>query len=352
MKDYYSILGVEEQAEEKEIKSAYRKLARKYHPDKNPENSKAEAKFKEISEAYDTLGDSKKRKDYDIQKNAPSGMGGFNWNHDFGGFGFDTMNPFASIFDAFSGGQRRRPRPANSDLKFRVQLNFEDSIRGCEKKISFNKRSACQACEGLGTTEISSTKVCGSCKGQGSVRHRQGPITFESTCPSCGGAGCQPPPPCSKCRGAGWLEVSESVTVNFPPGAYSGDTFKFKGRGDSALYGIPSGDLHVEVHSENNDGKFYRENDNIFLQQNINFTKAALGGKVKVDTLYGKKLLTIPRGCHHGSKLMLKGMGVKRKHGKAGNQIVELIVRFPAELSKHQEELLNQLSETIKEEES
>ena len=352
MKDYYSILGVGEQAEEKEIKSAYRKLARKYHPDKNPGDSEAEAKFKEISEAYDTLGDSNKRKDYDIQKNAPPGMGGFNWSHDFSGFGFDNMNPFASIFDAFSGSSRRRSRPANSDLKFRVQVNFEDSIRGCDKKINFQKRNSCHACEGLGTTEISSTKVCGSCNGEGSVRHRQGPITFETTCPSCAGAGCQPPPPCSKCRGAGWLEVSESLNINFPPGAYSGDTFKFKGKGDSAVYGAPPGDLYVEVLSENNDGKFYREDDNIFLQKNIDFTKAALGGKVRVDTLYGEKLLTIPRGCHHGSKLMLKGMGVKRKNGKPGNQIVELIVQYPSELTKQQEELLEQLSETIEEEKS
>ena len=346
MKDYYEILGVAEDAPDKEIKAEYRKLAMKYHPDKNPGNTKAETKFKEISEAYGVLGDERKRKDYDIEKNAPPGMGGFSWSNDFGGFGFDSTNPFASIFNAFTGGNRRQTRQ-NSDLRFRIQLNFEDSIAGCEKDISFNKREGCKGCEGLGSTDISSTKVCDSCGGAGKVRHRQGPIMFESACPACGGNGCTPPPPCNGCQGQGWKEISESLKINFQPGVLTGDTLRFKKRGDAAIYGIPAGDLYVEVLTENNNGKFYREGDNIFIMENITFVQAALGGKIEVETLHGKKILTIPRGCNHGSKLMLKGMGVKRAR-HSGDQLVELNIQFPIELTETQESLLKELSETMK----
>jgi len=345
LKDYYEILGVSEEASEKEIKASYRKLALKYHPDKNEGNAEAESKFKEISEAYGVLGDKEKRQDYDIQKNAPPGMGGFN----FDGFGFDHMNPFSSIFEAFTGGSRRRPRqPKNSDLRFRVHLNFEDSIKGCDKKISFNKRVGCKKCEGIGTLDISSTKVCSTCGGQGSIRHRQGPITFESTCPSCGGSGCQNPPPCPHCRGHGWVEVKDDLDIKFPPGAYSGDRLKFKGKGDAAMYGVSPGDLFVEVVSENSTDKFHREGDNIYTLQSVKFTTAALGGKIEIDTLHGKKKLSIPRGSSHGAKLLLKGMGVKRGRS-SGSQIVELNVEFPKSLTEEQESLLQKLDESMKE---
>jgi molecular chaperone DnaJ len=344
LKDYYEILGVAEDTPDKEIKTAYRKLARKYHPDKNPGNAKAETKFKEISEAYGVLGDERKRQDYNLEKNAPPGMGGFNWSHDFGGF--DSMNPFASIFNAFTGGNRRQTRQ-NSDLRFRIQLNFDDSITGCEKNISFNKREACKECEGLGSTDISSTKVCSSCEGTGKVRHRQGPIVFESGCPVCGGNGCNPPPACSSCRGNGWKEISESLKIKLQPGVITGDTLRFKKRGDAAIYGISPGDLYVEVLTENNNGKFYRDGDNIFVKENITFVQAALGGKIEIETLHGKKILTIPRGCNHGSKLMLKGMGVKRER-KCGDQLVELNIQFPVELTETQESLLKELNKTMK----
>jgi molecular chaperone DnaJ len=349
LKDYYKILDVSEDALEKDIKAAYRKLAMKYHPDKNPGNSKAENKFKEISEAYGVLGDERKRQDYDLEKNAPPGMGGFSWSQDFGGFGFDSSNPFASIFNAFTGGGRRQTRQ-NSDLRFRIQINFDDSIKGCEKNISFNKREACKECEGLGSTDISSTKVCSSCEGSGKVRHRQGPITFESACPSCSGNGCTPPPPCSSCLGHGWKEINESLNIKFKPGVLTGDTLRFKGIGDGAIYGISPGDLYVEVLTENSNGKFYRDGDNIFISENITFVQAALGGKIEVETLHGKKILTIPRGCRDGSKLMLKGMGVKRER-RSGDQLVELNIQFPLELTEEQESLLNKLSETMKDKE-
>jgi molecular chaperone DnaJ len=346
LKDYYKILGVPEDALEKDIKAAYRKLAMKYHPDKNSGNTEAETKFKKISEAYGVLGDERKRRDYDIEKNAPPGREGFTWPNDTGGFGFDSMNPFASIFNAFTGGNRQQARQ-NSDLRFRIQLNFDDSISGCEKNINFTKREACKGCEGLGSVDISSTKVCESCVGTGKVKHRQGPIIFESGCPACDGNGCTPPPPCSDCHGRGWKEISESLKIKFQAGVLTGDTLKFKKAGDAAIYGSSPGDLYVEVLTESSNGKFYREGDNIFIRENITFIQAALGGKIEVETLHGKKLLTIPRGCNHGSKLMLKGMGVKRERS-CGDQLVELNVKFPTELTETQESLLREFSETMK----
>lgn len=365
-RDYYEILGVSRGASENEIKSAYRKLAKKFHPDANRDNPKAAGeKFKEISEAYEVLMDPEKRSRYDRFGHEgvsdAFGKGGFTWqdftrasdiSDIFGGLG--DLFGGSSIFDMFfGGGAGRRPRATvrrGSDIRVRLNLELREIATGVRKKIKLKRYEVCSVCGGTGTRQGATPTVCPTCRGTGQARHVSssvfGQVINVTPCSHCGGEGKIVTDPCSRCGGEGRLKKERTISVTIPAGVSSGNYIPLSGQGNAGRNGAPPGDLMIIV-EEKEHPIFERSGEHIICQVPVSFATTALGGRVKVPTLDGKASLKVPAGTQSGRVFRLKGKGLPRlnRHGR-GDELVQLIVWTPQRLSPKEKKLLEELEET------
>ncbi len=358
-RDYYEVLGVSKSATEDDIKKAYRKLAMKYHPDRNSEDPKAEEKFKEASEAYEVLGDSDKRATYDrlghaaFDGSAGGGFGGFGGGG-FGGFG-GGGGGFGSAEDIFSaffgnrggggGGQARQRR--GSDLNYRMELTLEEAVKGVKKTITFTAESTCQTCNGKGTENPSDVVTCSQCNGSGEVRMQQGFFAVSQPCPKCHGLGKTVKNPCKTCQGSGVEERSRTLEVTIPAGIDHGQRIRITGEGEAGGVGATNGDLYIEVYVKPH-GVFKRDSADLYVEIPISFTEAALGKEVEVPTLDGRVSLKVPEGTQSGKVLRLKGKGVKLPQGgMQGDLLVRIVVETPLNLTARQKEILNEFQKSL-----
>ncbi|MCS3923213.1 molecular chaperone DnaJ [Methanosalsum natronophilum] len=355
-RDYYEILGLSKDASAEDIKKAYRKLAMKYHPDRNKE-ADSEDKFKEISEAYAVLSDPEKRKKYD-----QFGHAGINGqyteedifrNADFGDI-FGEMGGLGDIFDMFFGGggarsRRRRGPTPGSDLRYDLSITLEEAATGTEKKINVPRMENCETCGGSGAKPGTDPKTCSTCQGRGQVTRAQntpfGRFMTTTPCRDCRGEGRIIDTPCAECRGNGKVKKVRKISVKVPKGADTGVRLMVRGEGEAGEPGAPPGDLYVFINVEPHD-KFERFGDDIVYEVPISFTQAALGDSIMVPTLHGKVKMNIPEGTQTHSLFRLKGKGMPRLQGRGeGDQHVRVIVRTPTNLTKSQKELLKKLEE-------
>lgn len=366
IKDYYHILGVEKSASDKEIKDAYRKLARKYHPDVNPGNKEAEERFKEISEAYEVLSSSEKRKEYDTGGAGmaggpgpgfgPFGHGGFGSRpgQGYGRTEFGDLGDLGSIFDLLGGmggggpgagaGRQRQPRKGN-DLSTDINISFEDALKGITIPLTMSGRNVCPACSGSGAKPGTIPKTCPACQGRGTVSQNQGPFAFSRPCPTCGGRGTVIEEPCPTCRGAGAVEMPRTIKIKIPAGVKDNGTVRFPGKGEAGPPGSVPGDLYVHVHVEPHE-YFRRQDANILLDLPLTFPEAAMGTTVEVPTINGKVKLKIPAGTSGGRKFRLRGKGAPKPRGKGhGDMIVTASIAVPKKVSGKEKELIKQLQE-------
>ena len=345
-RDYYEVLGVNKSANKDEIKKSYRKLALKYHPDKNKGDKCAEEKFKEASEAYHVLSDDKRKANYDQFGHAAfQGAGGQ------GGFGnFDFSSSFSDIFeDVFgdfgfgSSGRSRRGRSNNrgNDLRYDISIDLDDAFTGTEKKINYTTYKKCKTCSGAGSKPGSKPSACGYCGGQGRVRSSQGFFTIQQTCPECGGEGEKITNPCNNCSGAGKTQSNESVSVKIPKGVDDGTRIRIAGKGEAGSKGGSSGDLYLFVSVEPHN-IFKRSEENLYYELPISFTDAALGATVEVPSIDGGKTkIKIPSGTQSGKQLRLKGKGMPvLKRNIFGDLYIRIVTEIPTSLTKRQKELL------------
>jgi molecular chaperone DnaJ len=354
-RDYYEVLGVKRDADEKAIKKAYRKLAMEYHPDRNPGNKAAEEKFKEISEAYEVLSDPEKRRVYDQFGHEGLGRTGFQGFADVGID--DILSHFGSIFEDFFGfggsdifgqGRRRGRRRATrgADLRYDLTLRFEEVVTGAKKEISVRQTVPCARCAGSGAEPGSGPETCSTCRGRGQVIHGQGAFILSTTCPRCHGTGQVVKELCRECGGAGRTEVTTKVQVKIPPGVESGMRLRVAGKGEAGEHGGPPGDLYVFLHVEPHEF-FQREGDDVHCEIPISIVQAALGATLEVPTLDGNQEVEVPRGTQPGDHLRLPGLGIPRLNGYGrGDQIIHLKVVVPTNLSPEQEQILRDFAES------
>lgn len=344
--DFYEILGVSRQATDLEIKKAYRRLARQYHPDVNQHDPNAEAKFKEINQAYEVLSDPVKRRQYDQFGYFGRGVG-----EDFGGFG-DADFGFENLFDMFFGdfGTRsaRRTAASGSDFLMEVEIEFKEAVFGVEKEIEIVRPAACDVCGGSGAAPGTTPSMCKSCAGRGVVGYSQrtflGNFTQTRTCPDCGGNGQVITNLCSKCRGDGRVSMKEKVSVKVPAGVSDGIRLRVPGKGEAGRRGGAAGDLYVQIAVKPHP-IFKRSGDDILLKLPIAFTQAALGCEIEVPTIDSQEILKIPSGTQTGAIFYLKGKGVPRlRHRGCGDQIVEVVVETPTRLTEKQRRLLEEFA--------
>lgn len=347
-KDYYEVLGLQKGASDDEIKRAFRKLAVKYHPDRNQGNTEAEEKFKEINEAYQILSDPEKKAKYDQFGSAAfDGTGGFSGGG-FGGFdGFD-MGGFGDIFESFfggSGGSSRRTGPVRgNDIEYTITLTFEEAIFGVEKEISITRSENCEHCSGSGAEPGTSVKTCPTCGGSGQVRvQRQTPLgsfVSTSTCDHCKGSGKITETPCKECKGKGNVRKNRVIKVNIPAGVDTGNVMPLRGQGEHGLRGGTPGDLYVKINVTKSK-VFTRNGNDVYIDTHISMAKAALGTEITVATVDGNVKYTIPAGTQSGTMFRLKGKGIQRVNSTGkGDQYVKVIVDIPKSLTKAQEEAL------------
>ena len=359
-RDYYEVLGVNKGVSEEELKKAYRKLAKKYHPDLNPDNKEAEAKFKEVNEAYGILSDKEKRARYDqfghagVDPNFGGGGGGYG-----GGFGgFDVGDIFGDIFGSGGfggfGGRSRGGRSAQPgrDVGVDVEISFEEAAFGCEKEISLYRTEFCPDCGGSGAKAGTSTETCHVCGGSGQVRSTQrtilGNMQTVSTCTACGGKGKIVKEPCQKCAGKGKIRKSRKIKVNIPAGIDNGQSISLQGQGDVGDKGAPMGDLYVTVRVKPHN-TFKRDGFNVMCEIPISFGQAALGAELEVPTLDGKVKYTISEGTQTGTVFRLKGKGIQMLRRNArGDMYVKVNVVIPKNLSSKQKALIRELEGTDK----
>lgn len=353
-RDYYEVLGVQKNVSPQELKSAFRKVALQYHPDRNPGNHEAEEKFKEASEAYEVLSDPERRARYDrFGHAAASGGSGF---EGFGGFqGVNINDIFGDIFGEIFGGGRGRSRTSpgrGSDLNFNLEIAFEEAAFGCQPRVTIPRPKKCETCSGSGSKSGMPPKPCSTCGGVGEVRFTQGFFAVSRTCSDCNGTGAVIPDPCSRCRGSGKVASEEVVEVNIPAGVNTGQRVRDRGKGEPGDRGGPPGDLYITIHVREHP-LFTREDYDVWCVVPISFTQAALGAKISVPTLDGKMEMPIPSGTQSGRVFHLKGKGVphlnSRRRGdqylQRGDQHVSVIVETPTELSAKQRELLEKFAE-------
>ena len=343
-KDYYSVLGVERNASAEEIKKAYRKLAKKYHPDMNKDDADAAQKFKEVNEAYQVLSDDSKRAKYDqfgsaaFDGSGGAGAGGYS---DFGGFG-----GFSDIFESFFGGGRpARGGPVRgTDVESRLQITFEEAAFGVDKEITITRREHCDTCNGTGAKPGTSPRTCPTCGGSGQIRQEQrtmlGNFMNVSTCPTCNGDGTIVDTPCEKCRGTGRSTHSRTIRVHVPAGIDDGQILTLSGQGDAGVKGGPSGDLHVYIRVKPHK-TFKRDGVNLYMDMPISFAQAALGCELEVPTLDGKVKYTIQPGTQPGTVFRLRDKGIKYlRQERYGDLFVKMNVQVPRKLTEKQKELL------------
>lgn len=347
-RDYYEVLGVHRNASEDELKSVYRKLALKYHPDRNPGDRDAEEKFKEAAEAYEVLRDREKRSLYDQFGHAGLERTGFSG---FGGFE-DIFSSFGDIFEDFFGfgtrGRTRSRAQRGSDLRYDLTLSFMHAAFGTETEIDVSKLETCPECGGNGCEPGHQPESCRQCGGAGQISRTQGFFTVRTSCPVCRGNGRVIARPCLKCRGNGQMQVAKRVSVKIPAGVDNGSRLRLSGEGEPGVYGGPPGDLYVFIHVQSHEFFERRDND-IICQASISFVQAALGDSITVPTLDGSKILEIPKGTQPGDVLYFHGEGIPSlRTRKRGDQIIQVMIKTPTNLSKKQDELLREFAKLEK----
>jgi molecular chaperone DnaJ len=348
-RDYYEVLGVARDAGEDDLKKTYRKLAMQWHPDRNQGNAEAEAKFKELNEAYDVLKDAEKRAAYDrfghaaFEQGGPGGGGG--GGGPFGGGGFEDI--FEEMFGRFGGGGRGQRAAAGrgADLRTQVEVSLEEAFAGAKKNIRFATSVSCEACKGTGAEggAASGAQTCGTCQGSGKVRAQQGFFLVERTCPTCGGQGRIIKNPCKICRGAGRVQRERNLNVSVPAGVDDGTRIRLTGEGEAGQRGAPAGDLYVDI-AVRPHPIFQRDGGNILVRVPLRMTQAALGGHVEVPSIDGgRSKVTIPAGTQTGDQFRLRGKGFSVLRSAArGDMYVQVMVETPQNLSPKQRELLEQ----------
>ena len=344
-RDYYEVLGVDRGASEADIKKAYRRVAMKYHPDRNPDDPDAEDKFKEASEAYEVLSDKQKRGAYDqFGHDAVNGGGGA------GGAGFGNFSDiFGDVFgDIFGGGRGGRSGPRRgSDLQYNMDMSLEDAVTGVTREIRIPTLVNCDTCDGSGTKKGSSPVNCSTCGGSGQVRMTQGFFQVQQTCPQCRGQGKIITDPCDDCHGAGRVEETKTLSVKIPAGVDTGDRIRLSGEGEAGPDGGPPGDLYVQVVVREHD-IFKRDGRNLYCEVPISFVDAALGGELEVPTLSGRVKLKVPAETQTGKLFRLRGKGVASvRGGGPGDLLCRAVVETPVNLNARQKELLRELQEDL-----
>ena len=348
-RDFYDILGVNRDASDDEIKKAYRKLAMKYHPDRNPDNPKAEEHFKEVKEAYEILSDGQKRTAYDQYGHAgvdpQAGMGG-----GFGGFGAGAggfSDAFGGIFDEIfgagrAGGGGRSNVYRGADLRYNLEITLEQAAFGTETKIRIPTMEACETCKGSGAKSGTQPKTCPTCQGSGQVRMQQGFFSIQQTCPKCRGTGKFIADPCGSCHGAGRVKQHKTLAVKIPAGVDAGDRIRLSGEGEHGVNGGPPGDLYVQIHLKAHP-VFQREQNDLHCEMPISFATAALGGEIEIPTLDGAANLKIPPETQTGKVFRLRGKGIKGvRSGNQGDLLCHVVVETPVNLTDRQKELLRE----------
>lgn len=356
-RDYYEVLGVERGADQKDIKKAYRRLAQKYHPDRNPDDESSAEKFRDISEAYEVLSDSEKRAAYDQFGHAgvdgqAGGFGGAGGGFGGGGAGAGGFSDiFGDVFgDIFGGGGgRRHPNaPARgSDLRYNLELDLEDAVAGTSVDIRVPRHVECERCDGNGAEPGSSKETCPTCAGHGQVRMQQGFFAVQQTCPTCHGSGQHIKVPCHKCNGEGRVRETRTLSVKIPAGVDTGDRIRLNGEGEAGINGGPPGDLYVQVAIKPH-SIFQRDGRHLQCEVPINFVDAALGGELEVPTLDGRVKLKIPPETQTGKVFRLKGKGIKPvRGGPAGDLLCKVVIETPVKLNEHQKELLREFQDSL-----
>ncbi len=351
-RDYYEVLGVQKGASDDEIKKAFRRKSKEYHPDLHPGDKEAEEKFKEVNEAYQVLSDADKRDKYDrfghagVDPNFGAG-GGFNG----GGFGgFDFGDIFGDIFGGgFGGGRTRNGPKRGADIRQVIDITFEEAAFGCSKKINVTAQEKCESCGGTGAKKGTPVETCQNCHGTGRVQTRQrtilGYMTTETVCPQCHGDGKIIKEPCRDCRGTGVVRKNKTIEVQIPPGIDNGQTIQLSGKGEAGAKGGPNGDLLITVRVRPHE-IFKRDEYDVYIDMPITFAQAALGAKIQVPTLDGAVELTIPEGTQTGSKFRMKGKGIPYLRSKSrGDEYVTVTVEVPRNLSSRQKEMLRSFDE-------
>ena len=347
-RDYYEILGVAKNASEEELKKAYRKLAMKYHPDRNPDSKGAEEKFKEAKEAYEMLSDPGKREAYDRYGHAgvdPNmGGGGFGAGAaGFGGFSDAFGDIFGDIFGQSARGGRGGPQVyRGADLRYNLEITLEQAAHGYDTTIRVPSWDECETCHGSGAKPGTTPTTCTTCGGQGQVRMQQGFFSIQQTCPKCHGTGKMIPNPCTTCSGAGRIKRNKTLEVKIPAGIDDGMRIRSSGNGEPGMNGGPPGDLYVEIRIKPHP-VFQRDGDDLHCEIPVSFAKAALGGEVEVPTLNGKASFTLPEGTQSGKTFRLRGKGIKGvRSGYAGDLFCHVVVETPVKLTDRQKELLQE----------
>lgn len=355
-KDYYEVLGLEKGASDDEIKKAFRKLAIKYHPDKNPGDKKAEESFKEINEAYQVLSDPQKKAQYDQFGTADfngNGFGGFD-----GGFDFSEMGGFGDIFESFfggfGGGRKKGGPERGADLEYNLNLTFEEAVFGVEKEISVTKSENCETCRGTGAKPGTNPRTCDKCNGSGQIRVQRntplGSFVSTTTCDKCGGKGKIIDTPCNDCHGRGKQRKNRKIKVNVPAGVDSGNIIPLRGQGEHGNNGGPPGDLYIRI-SVAPSKVFKRKGFDIYIDSNISMAKAALGTEITVPTVDGDVKYSVPAGTQSGTLFRLRGKGVPRVNSTGrGDQYVNIVVDIPKSLNEKQKEALKLFMEASGEE--
>ncbi len=351
-RDYYEVLGVPKNASEDEIKKAYRKLAMKYHPDRNQGDADAEVKFKEAKEAYEMLSDAEKRGAYDQFGHAgvdPNMRGGPGGAQGFGGFADAFGDIFGDIF-----GQARRQQGGGrqvfrgNDLSYAMEVSLEEAAEGKDAQIRIPSWDECDTCHGTGAKPGTSAKTCSTCHGSGSVQMRQGFFSVQQTCPHCRGAGKIIPDPCTACHGQGKIKQQKTLEVKIPAGIDSGMRIRSTGNGEPGTNGGPPGDLYIEIRIKKHD-IFERDGDDLHCAVPISFTTAALGGEIHVPTLQGEAAIDLPEGTQTGKQFRLRGKGIKGVRSSfPGDLYCHITVETPVKLTEHQRKLLKELDESLK----
>ena len=359
-KDYYEILGVSKDATDDEIKKAYRKLALKYHPDRNPDDPSAEEKFKELGEAYEVLSDADKKAAYDRFGHAAFEQGGPAAGGGYGGGGFqDPMDIFAQMFsgmggfaDMFGGGghggQKRSSKRPGSDLRYDLDITLEEAAKGCTKKLEIERLVTCKACHGTGARDGKEAfKTCPTCQGRGIITQQSGFFVQQSTCPTCHGTGEIISDPCPACRGEGRVREDSHITIRIPAGVATGSQLRIAGEGDAGVHGGPTGDLHVFIDVKPHD-IFQREGNDLSCTVPVPLSLAVSGGRLKVPTLEGAATIKLPEGTQNGMIFRLRGKGMKAlRSSDVGDMLVEVEVEIPTQLTKDQMEKLNAFASTV-----
>ena len=351
-RDYYEVLGVNRDASEEAIKKAYRKLAMKHHPDRNPDSKDAEEKFKEAKEAYEVLTEAEKRRAYDAYGHAGvnpqmGGMGGAG-QEGFGGFAEAFGDIFSDIFGGGQGGRGRSSVFRGADLRYNLEISLEQAARGTETKIRIPTMETCETCKGSGAKPGTQPKTCETCHGSGTVRISQGFFSIQQTCPTCHGTGKMVTDPCASCRGAGRLKKHKTLAVKIPSGVDEGDRIRLSGEGEAGVNGGPPGDLYVVIHLKSH-SVFQREGDELHCEMPISFSQAALGGEIEIPTLDGSAKIKVPPETQSGQVFRLRGKGIKGvRSSYPGDLMCEVVVETPVRLTERQKELLRELEDISK----